>query len=147
MRDRRKRRVNRDRPRQQRGKRQPLSLLRMLDTGDPAGEQLLTDAELDYYAEQFKNGGVTGPINRYRNFKHNWKSTRGVRQQVSVPSLFIGAADDVVVSRKQIVAMMPLVDDLDVHMIDDCGHWTQQERPDELNAVMLDWLSRRYPAA
>jgi pimeloyl-ACP methyl ester carboxylesterase len=27
-----------------------------------------------------------------------------------------------------------------------CGHWIQQEKPAETNAVMLDWLARRYPA-
>jgi len=50
------------------------------------------------------------------------------------------------VSQKQIEAMVPLVDDLEIHMIQDCGHWTQQEKPDELNTVMLEWLGRRYPA-
>jgi len=29
-------------------------------------------------------------------------------------------------------------------MIEDCGHWTQQEKPAELNAIMLEWLGRRY---
>ena len=142
----RKRRVDRDRPGKPKGKRPSISLLRMFDTGEPAGERLLTDEELDYYAEAFGAGGFTGPINWYRNFKHNWKSTRGVEQRVKVPTLFIGASDDVVVSRKQIEAMSAYVDDLEVHMIEDCGHWTQQEKPDELNAVMLEWLGRHYPA-
>ena len=142
----RKRRINRDQNRARAGKRQSISLLRMFETGEPAGEVLLTDAELDYYAEKFASGGFVGPINWYRNFRHNWKSTRRVAQQVRVPSLFIGATDDFVVSKKQIEAMVPFVDDLEIHMIKDCGHWTQQEKPDELNAVMLEWLGRRYPA-
>ena len=142
----RERRVDRDRPRKSKGKRQAISLLRMYETGEPAGEKLLTDEELDYYASAFAAGGFTGPINWYRNFKHNWKSTRGVPQRVKVPTLFVGASDDIVVSRKQIEVMKTDVDDLEVHMIEDCGHWTQQERPDELNAIMLDWLARRYPA-
>ncbi|HEX5377642.1 MAG TPA: hypothetical protein VFW47_03675, partial [Phenylobacterium sp.] len=25
------------------------------------------------------------------------------------------------------------------------GHWTQQEKPDEVNRVILDWLDRRFP--
>jgi len=142
----RKRRINRDRTRARKGKQRSISLLRMLETGEPAGEVLLTDAELDYYSEKFAAGGFTGPINWYRNFRHNWKSTGRVAQQVRVPSLFIGAADDIVVSQKQIEAMVPLVDDLEIHMIRDCGHWTQQEKPDELNTVMLEWLGRRYLA-
>jgi pimeloyl-ACP methyl ester carboxylesterase len=25
------------------------------------------------------------------------------------------------------------------------GHWTQQERPEDVNRLMLDWLDRRFP--
>lgn len=140
----RKRRVDRSQPHKKRGKRQPLSLLEMFAREDPDGETLLTAEELKYYADAFANGGFTGPINWYRNFRHNWKSTRGVDQTVRVPSLFIGARDDAIVSRKQIDAMTPCVPDLEVKIIEDCGHWTQQEQPDLLNELILDWLGRRY---
>ncbi len=36
---------------------------------------------------------------------------------------------------------------LEKKLIRDCGHWTQQEKPDELNALMLDWLGRTFPRA
>jgi pimeloyl-ACP methyl ester carboxylesterase len=29
-------------------------------------------------------------------------------------------------------------------MIGQCGHWTQQEKPDELNRIMIDWLKKRF---
>jgi pimeloyl-ACP methyl ester carboxylesterase len=29
-------------------------------------------------------------------------------------------------------------------MIEKCGHWTQQEKPDELNRILLDWLGRKF---
>ena len=32
-------------------------------------------------------------------------------------------------------------------MIPGCGHWTQQERPDELSGIMIDWLKRRFRSA
>ena len=32
--------------------------------------------------------------------------------------------------------------DLEIHMIRECGHWTQQEKPDELNHLLIDWLTR-----
>jgi len=38
--------------------------------------------------------------------------------------------------------MKPLVNDLTIHMLE-CGHWTQQERPDEVNALLIDWLVQR----
>jgi pimeloyl-ACP methyl ester carboxylesterase len=39
--------------------------------------------------------------------------------------------------------MPALCSDLETKMIEKCGHFTQQERPDELNALMVDWLTRR----
>ncbi|NUT42141.1 MAG: alpha/beta hydrolase, partial [Thermoactinospora sp.] len=27
------------------------------------------------------------------------------------------------------------------HLLDDCGHWVQQERPDEVNRLLIDWLA------
>jgi len=139
------RRIDRQVPGPKRSKRRPLSLLEMLDSEEPGGEPLLTESELDYYARAFSAGGFTGPINWYRNFKHNWKSTRGVAQKISVPTLFVGATNEIVVGRRQIEAMKPHVSDLEIHMIEDCGHWSQQEKPAEVNAVMLDWMARRFP--
>ena len=63
-----------------------------------------------------------------------------------MPTLFIGAEDDVIVSLAQIEAMKPFVPDLELHMIKNCGHWSQQEKPREVNSIMLDSLGRRYPA-
>ena len=44
--------------------------------------------------------------------------------------------------REHIEAMKPLVEDLEVHMLEDCGHWSQQEQPDAVNRLMIDWLKR-----
>ncbi len=126
-------------------KRRPLSLIQALDQGEPAGEALLSDEELDVYANAFAAGGFTAPINWYRNWSRNWKSMKGVDQTVRVPTLFVGATDDIIISRQQIESMKPLVPDLEIRMIENCGHWTQQERPEELNRIILDWLARRYP--
>lgn len=124
-------------------KRRPLSLIEALNQDEPAGEALLSEAELDVYASAFAAGGFTGPINWYRNWTRNWKSMKGVDQTVRVPALFVGAENDIIVSRKQIEAMKPLVPDLEIQMIEKCGHWTQQEKPGELNDIILDWLARR----
>jgi pimeloyl-ACP methyl ester carboxylesterase len=128
-------------------KRKPLSLLAELDRDVPGGEALLTADELQYYAEAFAAGGFTAPINWYRNWKHNWKSTKRVSQTVEVPALFVGAVNDKIISTKQIEGMRPYVPDLEIRMIRDCGHWTQQEKPHELNEIVLDWLSEHYPAS
>jgi pimeloyl-ACP methyl ester carboxylesterase len=40
--------------------------------------------------------------------------------------------------------MPDVIADLEIHEIAECGHWTQQEKPEELNAVLVDWLTRRF---
>ena len=123
--------------------RKSLSLLQVMARSQSSGEPLLTDAERDYYAAAFARTGFTGPINWYRNWTLNWETQAEFDQRVDIPTLFIGAADDVVVSLEHIEAMKPLVDDLEIHMLENCGHWSQQEKPDEVNGLMIDWLRRR----
>jgi pimeloyl-ACP methyl ester carboxylesterase len=40
--------------------------------------------------------------------------------------------------------MPAYIDDLETHIIDECGHWTQNEQPEQLAALMKDWILRRY---
>ena len=119
---------------------QVISLIRTMQQLEPSGEPLLSRQELDYYAAAFAASGFTGPINWYRNWTHNWEQLEGVDQTIDIPTLFIGAINDVVVPLQHIDGMKPLVRDLTMHMLD-CGHWTQQERPDEVNRLIVDWLS------
>ena len=125
--------------------RKALSLLRIMARSHGSGEPLLTDSERDYYADAFTRTGFTGAINWYRNWTLNWETQAAFDQRVSIPTLFIGAVDDVVIALEHIEAMKPLVDDLEIHMLEDCGHWSQQEKPDEVNRLMIDWLERRLP--
>jgi pimeloyl-ACP methyl ester carboxylesterase len=39
--------------------------------------------------------------------------------------------------------MSELVEDLETVMIQGCGHWTMNEKPEELNVLIIDWLKRR----
>jgi pimeloyl-ACP methyl ester carboxylesterase len=41
--------------------------------------------------------------------------------------------------------MDTLIPDLTRHLVRGSGHWTQQERPDEVSSVILDWRNRRFP--
>ena len=120
-----------------------VSLLKVMARVEGSGEPLLTDEERDYFASAFAKTGFTGPINWYRNWTNNWETLEGVNLQIDIPTLFIGAVDDVIIAPEYIEGMKPLVTDLELHMLDNCGHWSQQEKPDEVNALMLDWLLRR----
>ena len=118
---------------------QVVSLLRLTKSEQASGDALLTDEELDCYARGFSRSGFTGPINWYRNWSHNWKQLDGVNQQIDIPTLFIGADNDVLIGLQHIEGMKPLMSDLTIHMLE-CGHWTQQEKPTEVNRLLLDWL-------
>jgi len=123
-------------------KKRVLSLLAAVARTESSGMPLLGAAERDYFVSAFAASGFTGPINWYRNWSANWERLEGVSQIVDVETLFIGARDDVVVPLEQIENMPAFVPNLEMHMLENCGHWSQQEKPDEVNAILIDWLRR-----
>lgn len=123
--------------------RKVVNFIRSLKQERHFGEPLLLAEERDYYAAAFTKSGFTGPINWYRNWTHNWRVTEGVDRIITIPTLFIGAVDDVIIAPEQIEAMQPLVTDLTIRMLEDCGHWSQQEKPAAVNRLILDWLVQR----
>ena len=123
--------------------RKVVSLLRAFANERQYGEPLLSREERDYYASAFAASGFTGAINWYRNWAHNWKVLEGVNQTIEIPTLFIGAVDDVIIAPEHVEAMRPLVTDLEIHMLQNCGHWSQQEKPDEVNRLIVEWLVQR----
>ena len=108
------------------------------------GTVLLKPDEFEVYRKAFARSGFTGGINWYRNFTRNWQTTEGVPQKVDVPCLMVMAANDIVLRPSMADGMEAFVPDLEKHLIKDCGHWTQAEKPDELNRIVVDWLKRRF---
>lgn len=120
--------------------RKVLSLIETASRKNASGDALLSDEEREVYATAFRNKGFTGPINWYRNWTRNWQALEGIDPMIQIPTLFIGADNDVVISPQQIEAMQPLVGDLTVYTLENCGHWSQQEQPDAVNRIVLRWL-------
>ncbi|MBA0047767.1 alpha/beta fold hydrolase [Mycobacterium sp. NPDC050853] len=110
-----------------------------------APEQLpgwLSEAELDHYTAEFASTGFTGGLNWYRNFDRNWALTQHlVGADVVVPSLFIaGTADPVLGFTDHAGSLKHRIDNRGDIMIEGAGHWIQQERPQEVNAALLEFL-------
>jgi pimeloyl-ACP methyl ester carboxylesterase len=103
----------------------------------------LSQEELDHYAAAFERTGYTGGLNYYRNLDRNWELTPELAQKtVAVPGFFIGGQRDPVLMMTPPDLMKELVPDLrGIVLIPDAGHWVQQERPDEVNAALLEFLS------
>ena len=106
----------------------------------------LSEADLDVYAEEFARCGFRGPLNYYRNIDRNWELMAAFDgTKVTVPALYIAGDHDMVVAfpgtAEQIANMKQVVPLLrDIQMLPGCGHWTQQERPAEVNAAIIEFL-------
>jgi pimeloyl-ACP methyl ester carboxylesterase len=106
----------------------------------------LGEADIDFYAGEFARVGFRGGLNWYRNIDRNWELLApfaGAR--VTVPALYIAGDRDLVVAFRgadQLIAALPkFVPQLRRSiMLPGCGHWTQQERPGDVDAAMIDFL-------
>ncbi len=84
---------------------------------------------------------MRGPINFYRNFHKNWEATAHLAgKQVMHPALMITAEKDPVLKPEMAQGMERWVPNVRFHHIKDSGHWTQQEQPEQVNRVMIDFL-------
>lgn len=109
----------------------------------------LTDANLDYYVAEFDASGFRGPINRYRNHERDFAWLQGFKDRViEQPAFFIGGTKDPATSgfgsiADPVAVMRPHVPNLMAgHVLEGCGHWTQQERPEEVTRLLVEWLGQ-----
>lgn len=103
-----------------------------------------TDKDLDFYTREFELSGFRGPLNYYRNHNLTWELTKDSPTKIEQPALFVaGKKDGVIMLAAEALKNMPNhVTDLRVNeLIDGIGHWTQQEAPEEVNHLMLSFLS------
>jgi pimeloyl-ACP methyl ester carboxylesterase len=97
------------------------------------------------FVDTYTRTGFTSVINWDRNITRNWQLSEKLEPRVNVPALMIMAQDDVVLPPSLTEGMERFVPELEKVLIRNCGHWTQQEKPEETNRAMLDWLQRRFP--
>jgi pimeloyl-ACP methyl ester carboxylesterase len=106
----------------------------------------LSEADIDFYAAEFARAGFRGGLNWYRNIDRNWELLAPwTGAKVTVPALFMAGDRDLVISFKGMDQLLPalkhFIPDLrETIILPGCGHWTQQERPGEVNAAMLRFL-------
>ncbi|GAA4078405.1 alpha/beta fold hydrolase [Nonomuraea soli] len=115
-----------------------VALLNLARAQTPPGEPILSDGELAVYVSAFETSGFTGGINWYRNADRNWHLLADVDPVVRQPALMIYAERDVVPRAERLTDFVPNVDVVSL----DCGHWIQQEKPEETNQAILTWLGR-----
>jgi pimeloyl-ACP methyl ester carboxylesterase len=107
-----------------------------------AAPDFLSRDEMDVFVDAFERGGFRGPINYYRNFDRNWETTGHLRgRKVEQPTLMILADKDPILRPEGADGMEDYVPDLEKVYLQDCGHWTQQERHAEVTQAILAFLS------
>ncbi len=109
------------------------------------GEPFLRDEELAVYVRAFSRSGMTVPLHYYRNLDWNWRDMarfqpEGTVPRIERPALMITAELDGVLPPR-------LADGIEVFFaryrrvdILGAGHWVQQEKPEEVNRALIDWL-------
>jgi pimeloyl-ACP methyl ester carboxylesterase len=106
----------------------------------------LSEADLDTYAAEFGRTGFHGGLNWYRNLDRNWELLRPFAGlPVTVPALYVAGERDLVLrfaGAADLIANLGVVVPKlrETVILPGCGHWTQQERPTEVNAAMLRFL-------
>ena len=108
-----------------------------------------SEEAFEVYVKTFERSGFRGPVNWYRNFERNWERTEQLAgRQIEQPALFlIGDRDPVGTLEAYTIKKMPgVVPKVEQHVIADCGHWIQAEKPDEVNSFLLPFLERHFPA-
>jgi pimeloyl-ACP methyl ester carboxylesterase len=106
----------------------------------------LSEADLAFYATEFRRTGFAGGLNWYRNMDRNWELLAPFQgKTIPVPALYLAGDHDLVVNfpgMDQVIANLPKAAPQlrPTPLFPGCGHWTQQERSLEVNAALLEFL-------
>ena len=105
----------------------------------------LTEQDLGFFTQEFQRSGFRGGVNWYRNIDRNRELTPFLNgAKIRQPALFAaGELDGVIIMYRQ------PYDSLETNMpklkkkmlIPGAGHWVQQERPEEINKLLLEFLN------
>ena len=119
----------------------------MPSAAEVAANRWLPDHELKFYSDEYARTGFQGGLQWYRC------GTSGVNnpdleifsgRSIDVPSFFISGKQDWGIYQRagamEAMQSTACSNMLGCHLIDGAGHWVQQERPDEVNRLLLQFL-------
>ncbi len=115
-----------------------MAMIELAKAETPLGDPVMSDQDLAVFVSAFEQTGFTGSINWYRNLDRNWHLLADPDPIIQQPTLMIYGDRDVIPKSERLPLFVPNVEVVSL----DCGHWIQQEKPEETNRVMLDWLRR-----
>ncbi len=120
-----------------------MNLLEMIQREDPPGDPFMSEQVMSYFTETYQATGFSKGLNWYRAAPRMGQIMANAAARIEVPSLYIGAENDVILPPSSADGMEDFISDLEKYTVLDSGHWTQQEQPDEVNRVIVEWLKRK----
>jgi pimeloyl-ACP methyl ester carboxylesterase len=113
-----------------------------------AANQWLPEPELAFYAAEYARTGFQGGLQWYRcgtsgAFDSELQLWSG--KTIDVPSCFISGKQDWGTYQRpgmfEAMQSSACTAMFGCHLIDDAGHWVQQEQPEEVNRLVLQFLA------
>lgn len=119
-----------------------MSLINLAKRETPGGNPVMSESDLAVFVSAFERSGFTGSVNWYRNVDRNWHILGAVDPIVRHPTLMIYGDRDVVPKSESLSHFVPASEVVSL----DCGHWIQQEMPEETTEAILKWLEQQHAA-
>ena len=114
----------------------------------------LSREDLNRYVAEFERTGFSGGLSWYGALDANWEATSDLRgRRVTMPALFAAGDEDGVIRANGGPGRVREGLEENCEDLRGCaflgggGHWIQQERPEEVNAMLLSFLESARPAA
>ncbi len=114
-------------------------MINLAKAEEPLGDPLLNEHELSVFVSAFESSGFTGAINWYRNMDRNWHLLADVKPLIQHPTLMIYGNRDLIPKSPNLKEFAPNLVEISL----DCGHWIQQELPEETNQAIVKWLEQQ----
>ncbi|HKY56016.1 MAG TPA: alpha/beta hydrolase [Anaerolineales bacterium] len=105
----------------------------------------ITEEDLDYITREFERTGFRGGLNWYRNYDRNWELTSFLAgEKLLQPTLYIAGEYDGVLEMRR--AAYDVLEETVPNLwkkvvLPNTGHWAQQERPAEVNQLLIEFLA------
>lgn len=88
-------------------------------------------------------GAITAMLNYYRALLRDFDFADVGDGQVDVPTLMVWGEEDSALGIETTHGTDAYVADFELHTLPGVSHWVQQEAPEQVNAILGDWLDRR----
>jgi pimeloyl-ACP methyl ester carboxylesterase len=114
-----------------------------------AANKWLPDSELRVYSGEYGRTGFQGGLNGYRGSPGDVDLQLFAGRKIDVPAAFMGGKSDWGVYQNpgalERLEKTVTTNYKGTHLIDGAGHWVQQEQPQVLSGLLLDFLNAYTP--